>query len=109
MASGADRAGGSDPPAPEERQSSIPVEEIDGAEGVYRLFLGGDCAEALALARRVLAEHPGDPMASTVAALCERQLLSSSAEPSIAAGTEQPASLDPVAAWIDADRTPRSS
>lgn len=53
------------------RQSSIPVEEIEQTEGIYRLFLSGDLVQALALAEQVLSRRPDDTLAATVFRLCE--------------------------------------
>ena len=50
--------------------SSIPVEEIEPSEGMYRCFLAGDCAGALKLAEDILATRPDDGLAASVIAQC---------------------------------------
>lgn len=52
------------------RASSIPVEEIDLSEGMYRFFLAGDRARAVELASAILARRPDDAVAASVVAQC---------------------------------------
>lgn len=50
--------------------SSIPVEEIEPSEGMFRLFLAGERERALKLAQEILTVRPDDAIAASVVAQC---------------------------------------
>ena len=58
------------PKASEPHGSSIPVEEIEPSEGMYRSFLAGDRVGALKLAEDILVTRPDDVLAASVLAQC---------------------------------------
>lgn len=71
------------PPGEDAADADLRVEEIDDTEAMYRLFIAGDRAGALALATRVLEDEPRHAIARTIVLVCNRD---GGSEPDDAAG-----------------------